>query len=552
MTVLTNSLERHSAVSSWKTRCLFLTVFLFPLQTILLYNKNLHNFLSFYGQIAAVPLLVGIGLSLISCIQRKEIKNLLPFLAFSLIYLFVIAIVSIHSISNFSATGFFDAATFGETAKISLLKSLFSRIGFSNDATRYVFLIFTRDFLTGCKELIYAFGFSFWVALLYRQAPGEVFKTIKDAILCDIVVLAPYVTLEVFHLYGMVGATTLLRKINSLLYETGGRVGWYPPMVSPNQVRGTWTEPSFFSVWLAFITPFLVCHFFQTFNKRKVFIGFFFFLLYWNVWQMTYSRTSIILMIALFCLYLFIALISRKKCDWIRLAILMSTFTLSFVFVSTLGPEEMASKKKYSQEESVVASISSSEFVTNTVESSFNPKSRSTPTRIENINREVSIFKLNPVLGVGDTLCSVPQVKWMEQNYSNLTDENRVKLKFMQEHGIFESYAGNCHLLFTEVLMCRGILGFFMMYAPIVCLGILFFIKIVIDRKDLKETETAVFISCVSVFLTAITPGLWLLYFWCAAGLALGMILNSNYVNRISEVSLNVRRCAKVGNLTTR
>lgn len=332
------------------------------------------------------------------------------------------------------------------------------------------------------------------------------------------------------------GATTLLRKINSLLYETGGRAGWYPPMVSPNQVRGTWTEPSFFSVWLAFITPFLVYHFFQTLNKRKVFIGFFFFLLYWSVWQMTYSRTSIILMIALFCLYLFIALISRKQYDWIRLAILLSTFALSLMFVSTLGHADISSKNKYSQEESVVASISSSEFVKNTVERSFNPKSRSNPIRLENINRELSIFKLNPVLGVGDTLCSVPQVKWMKQNYSNLTHENRVKFKFMQEHGIFESYAGNCYLLFTEVLMCRGIFGFFMMYAPIVCLGILFFIKIIIDRKDLKDTETAVFISCVGVFLTAITPGLWLLYFWCVAGLALGMILNSNLVNRINEV----------------
>ena len=55
----------------------------------------------------------------------------------------------------------------------------------------------------------------------------------------------------------------MLKAINSVLYEPGAFLGWYPPLVSPNQIRGTWTEPAYFAIWLAFAVPFL----FRTFLK---------------------------------------------------------------------------------------------------------------------------------------------------------------------------------------------------------------------------------------------------------------------------------------------
>lgn len=54
----------------------------------------------------------------------------------------------------------------------------------------------------------------------------------------------------------------MLKAINSSLYEPCSFLGWYPPLVSPNQIRGTWTEPAYFAIWLAFAVPFFLVSYF--------------------------------------------------------------------------------------------------------------------------------------------------------------------------------------------------------------------------------------------------------------------------------------------------
>lgn len=45
---------------------LFLVVLLFPIQTILVYQKSLFSTFSFYGQISSIPLLVGYVLAVVT------------------------------------------------------------------------------------------------------------------------------------------------------------------------------------------------------------------------------------------------------------------------------------------------------------------------------------------------------------------------------------------------------------------------------------------------------------------------------------------------------
>ena len=45
---------------TWQRGILFLVVLLFPIQTILFYQKSLVSTFSFYGQISLIPLLIGL------------------------------------------------------------------------------------------------------------------------------------------------------------------------------------------------------------------------------------------------------------------------------------------------------------------------------------------------------------------------------------------------------------------------------------------------------------------------------------------------------------
>ena len=105
----------------------------------------------------------------------------------------------------------------------------------------------------------------------------------------------------------------MLRAINSSLYVPCSFLGWYPPLVSPNQIRGTWTEPAYFAIWLAFAVPFWVSFFSRTecWHEKKAGISLAFFTALFGIWFMTYARTSVVLMAALvglyFCLQSFFA-----------------------------------------------------------------------------------------------------------------------------------------------------------------------------------------------------------------------------------------------------
>lgn len=148
----------------------------------------------------------------------------------------------------------------------------------------------------------------------------------------------------------------MLKAINSSLYEPCSFLGWYPPLVSPNQIRGTWTEPAYFAIWLAFAVPFFWFRIFKdglTTLKKGVMV-FALFTALFSIWFMTYSRTSIVLMAVLVGLYLFFAILFRTRENWEKATLLVVTCLLGFFITSTWGPQEVS--RRASIKKQVVAS----------------------------------------------------------------------------------------------------------------------------------------------------------------------------------------------------
>lgn len=246
---------------------LFLVVLLFPIQTVLFYKESIISTFSFYGQISSIPLLLGIGLAVITCVREHAVKKyLLPVFAIASLYVVLGSSISLHSIVEYAAVGSFDATTFGETPKICLLKSWLLTTGIFSDTVLYGLMVFLRDTLNVVREVVFAFGLVVWIAFLSHRNFSGTFKTVRRAVLWSTAFLAPYIACEVLHLFGM-GATIVLKAINSSLYEPCSFLGWYPPLVSPNQIRGTWTEPAYFAIWLAFAVPFFGFVFLKTVSR---------------------------------------------------------------------------------------------------------------------------------------------------------------------------------------------------------------------------------------------------------------------------------------------
>ena len=351
----------------------------------------------------------------------------------------------------------------------------------------------------------------------------------------------------------------MLKAINSSLYEPCSFLGWYPPLVSPNQIRGTWTEPAYFAIWLVFAVPFFVSYFFKdglTTLKKGVMV-FSLFTALFSIWFMTYSRTAIVLMAVLVGLYLFFAILFRTRENWEKATLLVVTCLLGFFITSTWEPQEVSrrasikkqvvasavvpqkskelssgsvtSQKKIEKRETPAVnkgqeSALESVLFQNTVKSTVDAKSRSNPSRLQHFFIALDVFKKHPIAGTGDTLSAIWAIQEMREETNSLTAENKQRMSLTQTKGLFQSGVTGSSLSIAGMLEHRGLVGFMAVFLPIIILGLLLFIRIFKASGLSRQLVITLFISCASSFCAAFTQGLWFYYFWCPAGLSVAFI----------------------------
>ena len=537
---------------AWQMKCLFVTVLLFPF-TLRVFDESFLSVTSLHGQLSTIPILVGLSLALVTGVRENTIKQFfLPAFLFFICYICLLVGISLHSIVEYLHSGPFDASIFGETQRIQKLKCIFLSIGISNDSFLYSALVFSRDMLRGVKEILYMFGFSLWIAFLYRKQKETVFKVVRKAIVWDVVILTPYVILELLHCYGVSSVDSILAFINGLLYEPGKAPTWHPRLVFPNQLRGTWHEPGYFALWLAFATPFLVTIFGkESMGRTKAVLRFFlFFSLLWSVWFLTYARAAIALMIVFFASYLIFLLFFHEKEDIKRFCVLTLACLFAFAFVSTSGPQEIQNKRKtyiqrtvlkkgatkfdatkqVKRKDSNVSTLSvnpPSVLMERTVKSTFDENSRSNPTRLQDFMFRLEVFKKHPIAGAGDTFASLAYLKELDCTNKKLTWEIKYKRDNTKKNGLFKSNLNDKVYSVPGLLAFRGLLGFSAMYGIIFVFGVLLLIRIFKADSETRRNMVAVFTSCAGLVLSSLTYGtLSFLFVWAGFGIAIGMVLS--------------------------
>ena len=319
----------------------------------------------------------------------------------------------------------------------------------------------------------------------------------------------------------------MLKLVNPFLYEPGQFLGWYPPVVSPNQVRGTWTEPAYFAIWLAMAVPFLI-H--RLFEKTQITPSGWLWrggLLFWLfvVWSMTYARTSVVLIVPMAALYVIFALVFRARRSMQVAGLLLAAVAAGFLWVSQWGPQDIGRWTSRTAS-SVSVEVTKSSFIENTVKSSVNVESRSTPTRLQGLVSKLGVFWEHPWLGAGDAFAPWRQMEWLLRNPAQLTGEMRDRIRYTQEDGIFKSGLGGNSLSASAFLAGRGIVGFAAFLLPLLATGVALLASLRHQDAALRRVGVTLFIACAVTFPSIVSQGLWFFYFWCAFGLALGFVVD--------------------------
>lgn len=266
-----------------------------------------------------------------------------------------------------------------------------------------------------------------------------------------------------------------------------------------------------------------------------------------SIWFMTYSRTSIVLMAVLVGLYLFFAILFRTRENWEKATLLVVTCLLGFFITSTWGPQEVsrrASIKKQVVASAVVPQKSkglSSGSVTsqkkiekratpavnkgqeraaesvlfqNTVKSTVDTKSRSNPARLEDFLSKIEIFKEYPFMGAETRFRLLLSFARWKKKRNQLTYESRQRLLETQSKGIFQSLLGGGSLSVSSTLCARGVLGFSLVFVPLLSLGVVLFVRLFKVATFPREIGITLFVSCAGSFLSAFSQSLWFLFFW--------------------------------------
>ena len=517
----------------WQRCCLFIAVAMIPLVGPPVLTKYLAP-LFFYGQPASVPILVGLFLAAIMVIREGNARKVLfPILCFSSVYLILIAAISIHSIANFDG---WRPDVFGASMRVDAIKALLLQMGIE-ESWAYRGIVFVKDLRNGVHETVFILCFVLWIGLLYKRNSKKIFTLIQNAIIVDFFLLGLYCSIEVIHLYDVNWATSFLKAVNPSFYVPGGALGWYPPIVSATQIRGIWTEPAYFAIWLAFASPFLFHRLFNWQSTKGTVIssicqvGVLFSL--FSIWFMTYSRTSIWLMLVMGALYFIAMFLFWNSFRRIRLQVtkILGSCLLAFMVVSNFGPADISNwnSSSLNAREQLTHTVSS-QLSSNTVRSSFDPMSRSTPSRLQFWIARVEIFKDSPIFGVGDSLEPWYDVKKYHEFWGDeITSELKWRSSWAKKNGLLNAGFGGNNLLLWSMLACRGIIGTLVFAIPLLCV-FYFLARITYLQKDRDKHPEALCIL-VSVFAcspSALTQGLWFFDIWPAIGLAIGYV----YLNK--------------------
>ncbi len=309
----------------------------FRIAPILFYHPALGLIGGSFGfgtKLMIIPLILGMLYTLYCYIVKKD-KDVLVFskkaAIFACFYLGVMYISFAWGLWNFP---FLDQAAHGvhDFGQMGKVQTILSIIGISLPKESLILVMMAiRTAKNIIIDFIWQFGGVYLIYCWYRKEPERLIKMVALGVTFLVIIEIINTALEWLYLAGNLWAkhvleiiTPFFHPVNLPYHPTSSRVLW------PGQIRGTFTEPSYFGMFCAFALPFLWYQLIACENKRtKAVYGILTLVMAFNIF-ITSSRTALglflveILMLVLVGLYIH----KKKLLIMVGIAIALNLFGL--------------------------------------------------------------------------------------------------------------------------------------------------------------------------------------------------------------------------------
>ncbi len=350
---------------------------------------------------------------------------------------------------------FYDQVDINKIQKLHNLLLLLKSQGFAiifSENSSVVILIAFKIIASILVHFLMTVGVAFWVYALYRDHPDQGLQQLRQGLLYSFFLVGSYSILELCYLGGSDLATELLQTINPRLFAINEAHGWWPPLLWIGQIRSLCLEPSYFGIYAALVTPFMLSYLFTKGHYK--FYSLIFFYLSFLVF-MTKARTAIVLYLLELAAFLLLVMRCKAAFGYRRLAVaaalvlIAGSAAANFTIVDTAANELSRSS------------------VFQTVVSIVQPESRSNTSRFTVQIANLHMALDHPVFGVGSHLSSAYFPQYAPATAPN--SEVSTWLAYQQTEGPFYATFDFNH--FTFLLAETGVVGLLLYGFPLVWLG---------------------------------------------------------------------------------
>lgn len=371
-------------------------------------------------------------------------------------------------------------------------------------------------------EVLYAFGGAYMIFCWYYNNWQIAFKILIKAVLASLVLVFGYSCIELFYLAGNEIAKNILITITPYIHVIKVDGTWWPPLLSPGQLRSIFAESSYYGIYFAFVMP-LLWYVFVSANKsyNKIIsissIVFFTFCLF-----LTQARTAV----ALFCGEIFILLLFTiylknkfifKQVGKIFISSI-TAFILSGLFINNLLVDN-----RYG-----IDSVES--YVESNLTSLTSSSQRSNGARYSIMLADLKIGLDHPLIGVGSGLRNAYIPDYLPEMAKD-NSEVKMWIKNQQEKGILRSgfpKLGEYTSRFAET----GIIGLVLFLVPPFILLRKLYLKITDKNITADDKLPYVFftISLIGIMASGLGDTINVTYcYWVLLGLGYAMCFGKEH-----------------------
>lgn len=457
------------------------------------------------------PIFIGLIYTLYYQYKYKNVLvNLDKFLKFIVIYFSVMLISLVIGLYSYP---YYDLVLNGPVTQIEKLPkviNILNNFGINIDERILTaFWMIARTIKNALFEMLYTFGGAYMIYCWYHNKWKTAFKILMKALLFSLIVIFGYSCIEIFYLAGNETAKNILITITPYFHYIETNHGWWPPLLWRNQIRSVFAEPSFFSIWAAFVLPFLWYKLIVSDTLRSKIISIMILIVFTTLVFLTNARTGVALLCGEFmCLLIYILWVHNnfiiRKFIFISICTICA-FSLSNYFINNFMTEK---------------DISAEDYFKNNLTNITSVEVRSNGARYSTIYANVMVGIDNPILGVGKGLVTA----YMPDYFPDFAENNREVqnwIKYQNEQGVLKipipSFCAYS-LIFAE----SGIVGLLCYLFPVFFL-IYNILKILHQNKERLEF-VILLIALLGILASGFSITLNVTYcYWVLLGLGYAM-----------------------------